>query len=67
MGYKRYLYSLYDSDPFAEFLPVFGNIYAMNWPVRTISFSHDSKYLALGSEDHFIEIVKIMLHYHLFV
>ncbi|PAA78352.1 hypothetical protein BOX15_Mlig010034g2 [Macrostomum lignano] len=28
----------------------------LEWPVRTISFSHDGQLLAAGSEDHFIDI-----------
>lgn len=28
----------------------------LEWPIKTISFSYDSKYLASGSEDHFIDI-----------
>jgi THO complex subunit 3 len=28
----------------------------LEWPVRTLSFSHDSQLLAMASEDHFIDI-----------
>lgn len=28
----------------------------LDWPVRTVSFSHDSKLLASASEDHFVDI-----------
>lgn len=31
----------------------------MEWPIRTISFSHDSEFLAVGSEDPFIAIEHI--------
>lgn len=31
----------------------------LDWPVRTVSFSHDSKLLASASEDHFIDIACI--------
>lgn len=31
----------------------------LDWPVRTVSFSHDSKLLASASEDHFIDISSI--------
>ncbi|ORX75402.1 WD40 repeat-like protein [Anaeromyces robustus] len=34
----------------------FGNL---NWPVRTISFSHDGEYLASASEDLFIDISNV--------
>lgn len=28
----------------------------LEWPIKTVSFSHDSRYLASGSEDQFIDI-----------
>ena len=31
----------------------------LEWPVRTISFSHDSAYVAAGSEDPFIDISNV--------
>ncbi|KAM8847758.1 THO complex subunit 3-like isoform 1-T1 [Synchiropus picturatus] len=31
----------------------------LEWPVRTLSFSHDGKMLASASEDHFIDIADI--------
>lgn len=31
----------------------------MEWPIRTLSFSHDSEFLAVGSEDPFIAIEDI--------
>lgn len=31
----------------------------LEWPVRTLSFNHDSQLLALASEDHFIDIAHI--------
>lgn len=30
-----------------------------DWPIKTVSFSHDSRYLASGSEDSFIDIADI--------
>lgn len=30
-----------------------------DWPIKTVSFSHDSRYLASGSEDNFIDIADI--------
>jgi THO complex subunit 3 len=29
------------------------------WPVRTVSFTHDGAYLAMGSEDAVIDIVRV--------
>ena len=31
-------------------------IFRLDWPVRTISFSHDSQVIASASEDPFIDI-----------
>lgn len=31
----------------------------LEWPVRTLSFSHDSAYLASGSEDTYIDIADV--------
>jgi len=31
----------------------------LEWPVRTLSFNHDSQLLASASEDHFIDIAHI--------
>lgn len=31
----------------------------LDWPVRTLSFSHDGKMLASASEDHFIDIAEV--------
>ncbi len=31
-------------------------IYRLEWPVRTLGFSHDSQLIASASEDHFIDI-----------
>lgn len=31
----------------------------LEWPVRTLSFSHDSQLLASGSEDHFIDVAHV--------
>lgn len=31
----------------------------LEWPIKTVSFSYDSRYLASGSEDHFIDICDI--------
>ena len=31
----------------------------LEWPVRTISFSHDSQYIASGSEDALIDIAEV--------
>ena len=31
----------------------------LDWPVRTLSFSHDGKMLASASEDHFIDICEV--------
>lgn len=31
----------------------------LDWPVRTVSFSHDSKLLASASEDHFVDIADL--------
>lgn len=33
--------------------------YRLDWPVRTLSFSHDGKMLASASEDHFIDIAEV--------
>lgn len=33
---------------------------ALRWPVRTISFNHTGEYIALASEDLFIDIVCIL-------
>ncbi|RXN35209.1 THO complex subunit 3 [Labeo rohita] len=35
------------------------NILRLDWPVRTLSFSHDGKMLASASEDHFIDIAEV--------
>lgn len=32
------------------------SIFRLDYPVRTVSFSHCSKLIASGSEDHFIDI-----------
>lgn len=34
-------------------------LHALRWPVRTISFNHTGEYIALASEDLFIDIVCI--------
>ncbi|XP_044538721.1 THO complex subunit 3-like [Gracilinanus agilis] len=31
----------------------------LDWPVRTLSFSHDGKMIASASEDHFIDIAEV--------
>lgn len=31
----------------------------LDWPARTLSFSHDGKMLASASEDHFIDIAEV--------
>ena len=31
----------------------------LEWPVRTISFSHDGQYIASGSEDQLIDIAHV--------
>ena len=31
----------------------------LQWPVRTLSFSHDSQYIASGSEDLMIDIADV--------
>lgn len=31
----------------------------LDWPVRTLSFSHDGRMLASASEDHFIDIAEV--------
>ena len=31
----------------------------LQWPVRTLSFSHDSQYIASGSEDQKIDIADV--------
>uniref|UniRef100_A0A8C1WPS3 THO complex 3 n=1 Tax=Cyprinus carpio TaxID=7962 RepID=A0A8C1WPS3_CYPCA len=31
----------------------------LDWPVRTLSFSHDGKMLASASEDHFIDVAEV--------
>lgn len=31
----------------------------LDWPVRTLGFSHDGRYLASGSEDHFVDVADI--------
>jgi len=31
----------------------------LSWPIRTLSFSHDSQFLALASEDHIIDIAHV--------
>lgn len=49
------LVSLWDVDELAP-IRVFSRL---DWPVRTVSFSHDSKLLASASEDHFIDIADI--------
>uniref|UniRef100_A0A670JZW0 Anaphase-promoting complex subunit 4-like WD40 domain-containing protein n=1 Tax=Podarcis muralis TaxID=64176 RepID=A0A670JZW0_PODMU len=33
--------------------------FRLDWPVRTLSFSHDGKMLASASEDHFIDIAEV--------
>ena len=30
--------------------------FRLDWPVRTLSFSHDGAMLASASEDHFIDV-----------
>jgi len=41
---------------FAEFICV-RTLSKLEWPVRTISFSHNGQYLASGSEDLVLDIV----------
>jgi WD40 repeat protein len=31
----------------------------LEWPVRTLSFSYDSQFLAAGSEDQYIDIAEV--------
>lgn len=42
-------------------IEVFSSIFPcrLDWPVRTLSFSHDGKMLASASEDHFIDIAEV--------
>ncbi|KAI9209594.1 WD40-repeat-containing domain protein [Polychytrium aggregatum] len=47
--------SLWDLEEYAC-LRTFSNL---DWPVRTISFSHDGELLAFGSEDHIIDICHV--------
>lgn len=42
-----------------ENLACFQAIERLEWPIKTVSFSYDSRYLASGSEDHFIDIADI--------
>lgn len=49
------LVSLWDADELAC-VKIFSRL---DWPVRAVSFSHDSKLLASASEDHFIDIADI--------
>jgi len=52
VGSNDTLVSLWDAR---DFLPV--RTYSeLAWPVRTLSFSHDSKLIAAASEDHFVDI-----------
>lgn len=52
VGSNDTLVSLWDAK---DFIPV--RTYSeLHWPVRTLSFSHDSKLIAAASEDHFVDI-----------
>ncbi|KAF0040291.1 hypothetical protein F2P81_008526 [Scophthalmus maximus] len=39
--------------------PLTSDAATLDWPVRTLSFSHDGKMLASASEDHFIDIAEV--------
>ncbi len=32
------------------------SVFSLDWPVRTVGFSHDGQLLATGSEDHSVDI-----------
>jgi len=55
VGSADALVSLWDLD---EMVCVrsFGSL---SWPIRTLSFSHDSQFIALASEDHIIDIANV--------
>lgn len=44
---------------FVNLLIVLLFVFRLDWPVRTLSFSHDGKMLASASEDHFIDIAEV--------
>jgi THO complex subunit 3 len=52
VGSADALTSIWDADE----LCCIRVISRLDWPVRTVSFSHDSKLIASASEDHFIDI-----------
>jgi THO complex subunit 3 len=52
VGSADALTSIWDADELA----CIRVLSRLDWPVRTVSFSHDSRLLASASEDHFIDI-----------
>lgn len=44
----------------AENLACTQTISRLEWPVKTVSFSHDSRFLASGSEDSFIDVTDVL-------
>lgn len=55
VGSNDAISSIWDS----ENLACVHAIERLDWPVKSVSFSHDSRYLASGSEDSFIDIADI--------
>ena len=55
VGSADAIVSLWD----ARELMCVGTFARLEWPVRSLSFSHDGKMLATGSEDHFIDIAHV--------
>ncbi|KER20940.1 hypothetical protein T265_15203 [Opisthorchis viverrini] len=52
VGSADALVSIWDADEFV----CIRTLSRLEWPVRTLGFSHDAKLLAAASEDHFIDI-----------